>query len=81
MPAGPFVRGRARPELPTTGWAAGPATVDGRRQRLNVDQTMRGENGESNDVPLGPSIVVMLATSPPGVPANAICAIEPPEAR
>ncbi len=32
-------------------------------QRLNVDQTMRGVNGESNDVPLTTSIVVVLAVN------------------
>ena len=44
------------------------------RQRLNVDQTIRGVNGESNEVPFTTSIVVVLATSPAGVPGNAICA-------
>ena len=42
--------------------------------RLNVDQTIRGVKGESNDVPLTASMVVMLAAIPPAVPGNEICA-------
>ena len=41
---------------------------------------MRGVNGASNDVPFTPSMVVMLAASPPGVPAKAICAEPEPSA-
>ena len=35
--------------------------------RLSIDQTMRGVNGESNDVPATTSIVVMLAVTPAGI--------------
>ena len=38
------------------------------RQRLRSDQTIRGTNGESKEVPSGALIVVMLATMPPGIP-------------
>ena len=34
---------------------------------------MRGTNGESKDVPCTPSMVVVFAAIPPGVPLNEIC--------
>ena len=57
----------------STGGAFGNAppshsTVRGSNQRSRSDQTIRGENGESNEVPSVTSIVVMLAVSPPGPP-------------
>ena len=47
-------------------------------QRSRSDQTIRGENDESNDVPSVTPIVVMLAVTPPW---NAICADPDTDAR
>ena len=57
-------------------WQCPAQSLDGKgsNQRSSSDQTIRGENGESNDVPSVTSIVVILAVTPPGAPWNAIWA-------